>query len=234
VPKLRNPLTRVLFMEINVRYAAELRLQADLIPRVLEFFAGPLGIHSNETQVQLRSWYLFERLLGKLQINVGTMLEQILSALTDLLQIHVSSTSAMLESSDTDSESDSEHDVFFDSQLYLFQLVGLLIASMETSDLAIRQAVLVSLNANINQLVQNPSPDQPVVLSIHHTIMAIGNVAKGYDGASAVSVLPRQEIGHRLFAPSTDMILKALTRFEDSAPIRDAVNNLLITNLILL
>ena len=209
-----------------VRYSTELQLQPELIPVVLEFFVGPFGIHSSEAQVQLRAWYLFERLLVKMQNNITSMSEQILAAFTDLLQINVTSSSiSTFQTVDSDSETDSEHDVVFDNQLYLFQSAGLLIASMHTTDFKAGENVLQSLIKIINERLQLTHSDQAVVLKIHHTIMAIGDIAKGFDSANDGPTLSRQQIGNRLFTPASETILKALATFEESSHIRDAVRN---------
>ena len=207
-----------------VRYSTELQLQPDLIPAVLEFFIGPFGIHSSQTQVQLRAWYLFERLLVKMQKNITSMSEQILVAFTDLLQIKVTLASdSTFPTVESDSESDSEQDVIFDNQLYLFQSAGLLIASMHTTNFNPGESLLQSLITNINERLQLAQSDQAVILQIHHTIMAIGDVAKGFDGANDGPTLSHQQLGNRLFSPASETILKALERFEESSYIRDAV-----------
>jgi exportin-T len=213
-------------MEIMVRYSTELQLQPDLIPAVLEFFVGPLGIHSNEAQVRLRAWYLFERLLVKMQNNITSMSEQILAAFTDLLQINVTlSSTSTFQTADSDSESDSEQDIVFDNQLYLFQSAGLLIASMHTNDFKASEGLLQSLITIINERLQLTQSDQVAALKIHHAIMAIGDIAKGFDEANDGSMLSRQQIGNRLFTPASETILKALAKFEESSYIRDAVRN---------
>jgi exportin-T len=213
-------------MEIMVRYSTELQLQPDFVPTVLEFFVGSYGIHSSEAQVQLRAWYLFERLLAKMQNNLASMSEQILAAFTDLLQINITPASKLsFQTADSDSDTESEHDLVFDNQLYLFQSAGLLIAYMHTTNFKAGEALLQSLIENINGFLQLTSADQTLTLNIHHIIMAIGDIAKGFDGANDTSVLPRQQIGNRLFNPASEIILKALTKCEDSSFIRDAVSS---------
>jgi len=226
--KLRNPSLRVLFMDIIVRYSSQLQLRSDLISPVLEFFVGAMGIHSNEARVQLRSWYLFERYLVKVQSNIAPMSDQILVAFTDLLEIRViTASNPPIQAPDSDSDNESEHDVFFDSQLYLFQAAGLLIALMDATKLEVAEALLQSLIANINENTRLAGSDQALVVSIHHTIMAIGDIAKGYDGAGDGSAMSRQSIGNRLFAPASEVILEALANFEESSLIRDAVKTLI-------
>jgi exportin-T len=214
-------------MDIIVRYSSQLQLRSDLIPPVLEFFVGAMGIQSNEARVQLRSWYLFERYLVKVQSNIAPMSDQILVAFTDLLQIRLISSNPPIQAPDSDSDNESEHDVFFDSQLYLFQAAGLLIALMDATKLKVAEALLQSLIANINEKTRLATSDQTIVVNIHHTIMAIGDIAKGYDGADDGSTMSRQSVGNRLFAPASEVILEALANFEDSSLIRDAVKPLI-------
>jgi exportin-T len=222
-PKLTNSLTHLQFMEIAVRYSSELLLLSSLVPRVLEVFVGPLGIHSTEAPVQFRSWYLFERLLEKIQNHIVPMSDQVLASFTDLLQINVSLNSNFpFEAAGSDSENDSEQDVFFDNQLYLFQSAGLLIALTRSTNFKAGEVLLHSLIANINNRLEIVAHDQSLILNVHHTIMALGDIAKGFDNA-VESISPRQQDGNRLFLPTSEIILKALTRFEDSVAIRDAV-----------
>jgi hypothetical protein len=54
--------------------------------------------------------------------------------------------------------------------------------------------------------------------------MAIGDIAKGFDNANEVLPPTREQAINLLFIPATEIILKALTRFEDSNLIRDAVS----------
>jgi exportin-T len=208
-------------MEITVRYSTVLVVQPDLIPPVLEFFVGHSGIHSSEARVQLRAWYLFSRLIGKIQKHAAPMSEQIIGAFTDLLEIRVK---PALESGDTDSDTDSEQqDAFFDSQLYLFQSAGLLIASSRNNNLAVGQALLQSLTANIDECIQAATANQAVILNVHHSIMAIGDIAKGFEGASDITASTRQGAGTQLFTAPSETILKGLERLEESVSIRDAV-----------
>jgi hypothetical protein len=160
-----------------------------------------------------------------MQSHIVSISDQILAAFSDLLQVRVTATSlAANQSGDGDSDSDSElQDVFFDSQLYLFQSAGLLIASTQNSNFGVGQALLRSLSNNIEERIQAASIDQSGLLYVHHTIMAIGDIAKGFDNASETLIPTREQAVNLLFIPATETILKALTRFEDSNLIRDAV-----------
>jgi exportin-T len=204
-------------METIVRYSTELQLKMDFNPPVLEFFVGPYGIRSKEPTVQLRSWYLFERLLVKIHPYISSMVEQVLLSFMDLLVIHITPKNAMFQSQDSDSDNESEQDVVFDSQLYLYQSAGLLIACMSKLDVA--ETLLQSLISNIKSRFQIVNPDQLVIMNIHHTIMAIGDIAKGFDSASRNS---GEQLGTRIFGPAAETINEALERFEEYNIVRDA------------
>lgn len=223
-PKLGDPLSRILVMEIAVRYAVEMQSEPDtLIPTILQVFVGHLGIHARESQVQLRAWYLFERFLGKLDaVHLTPLSSQLLASFTDLLRIRVTIKSGG-GVVDSDSESESETDLVFDNQLYLFQVAGLLMA--RGANLQVGEALIQELcNGITERLAVIPSVvDQELLGYIHHSIMAIGDVAKGFEGGTPSQEGSVQQVGTQLFAPASEVILKALERFEDSSYVRDAV-----------
>src|SRR5271154_4267232 len=155
-------------MEIMVRYSPELQLQPELISLVLNFFVGKSGIRSLEPKVQLRAWYLFARLLVRVQKNIVPISDQILTTFTDLLEIRVPvAVETQLDAIESDSESESEHDVFFDNQLYLFQSAGLLIALTQTPNCKIGHTLLQSLQVTITDRLP-AELDQLSIQIVHH------------------------------------------------------------------
>jgi len=213
-----------------VRYSPELQLQPELISLVLNFFVGKSGIRSLEPKVQLRAWYLFARLLVRVQKNIVPISDQILTTFTDLLEIRVPvAVETQLDAIESDSESESEHDVFFDNQLYLFQSAGLLIALTQTPNCKIGHTLLQSLQVTITDRLP-AELDQLSIQIVHHCIMAIGDIAKGLDSAAEVSSNVRQEVGNRLLYPAAETILNSLKVLEDSSLIREAVRTLSLSS----
>jgi hypothetical protein len=147
------------------------------------------------------------------------MAEQVLGAFIDLLQIDVAESS--ISTADSDSESSSEQDVVFDNQLFLFQSAGLLIASLQSTNFKAADGLLQSLIGNIDARVQLQAQDPVTILTVHHNIMALGDIAKGFDNSVIQS---RRQFGHRLFLLASDSILRALVTFQDSSSVRDAVS----------
>jgi exportin-T len=206
-----------------VRYTVELHLQPELISSVLNFFVGASGIHCLEPRVQLRAWYLFARLLVRVQKNIVPISEQILTAFTDLLEIRVPvAIETKQDAIDSDSDNGTEHNLLFDNQLYLFQSAGLLIALSQSPNSEVGRALLRSLEVTMTDHLGARS-DLLSVQVVHHCIMAIGDIAKGIDSASDISSSACQQASTRLLRPATETILNALRVLEDSTLIREAV-----------
>ena len=73
----------------------------------------------------------------------------------------------------------------FDSQLYLFESAGILISltyknpgKSEALLLSVVEPLLDDLSRSL-QAIKGPQDAQPI-LKVHHIIMALGNVAKGF------------------------------------------------------
>jgi len=119
----------------------------------------------------LRAWYLFERFLGKLDaVHLTPLSSQLLASFTDLLPIRVTIKSGG-GVVDSDSESESETDLVFDNQLYLFQAAGLLMA--RGANLQVGEALIQELcNGITERLTVVPSAvDQELLGYIHHSMM---------------------------------------------------------------
>jgi exportin-T len=119
----------------------------------------------------------------------------------------------------------------FDAQLYLFETVGTLVSLFyKTPD---QRATLLS--SIVNPLLEDLSCDllaakeskEPIaILKVHHNIMALGNIAKGFpDYPSPVPegyILPPVDI----FTQIAQAVLVCLEALSIHRPIRDAVSRL--------
>jgi exportin-T len=211
-------------MDMIVRYSVEVQHQPNLIPPILEFFVSRYGIHSPEPNVQLRAWYLFGRLLSKFQKDISPISEQIMTTFTDLLVIQQpAELRTSIESVDSDSENESGRDIFFYNQLYLYQSAGLLTALAEHTNSEIFQALIEGLEGTINENMRSERLDQQGVHYVHHSIMALGDIAKGFDSVGEVSSEAHRQRGIELFYPVSETVLKATSTYQDFGQIRDAV-----------
>jgi exportin-T len=212
-------------MEICVRYYQFFEQNPQLIPKVLENFVTLT--HSSHVKVRSRSWYLFQRLVKHLRAQLGNVSYDIIQAVGDLLTIkaEVPDTSEDDMSSDED---DQSADALFNSQLYLFEAIGC-IASANTVSTENKQlyarTIMSPLFADMEQtLPRARSGDEQSILQIHHIIMALGTLARGYSDwvpTANNSTAPLAEVADE-FTKASEAILVALQSMNTSSSIRDA------------
>ncbi|ODQ51343.1 Xpo1-domain-containing protein [Saitoella complicata NRRL Y-17804] len=211
------------FMEIVVRYVSFFQLQSAFVPKVLEIFIGPKGLHNENVQVRTRAWYLFYRFVKSLKNNLGNIAEVALTAMGDLLVV-----TAELPSEDLEAENEMSADAAtsggsFESQLYLFESAGLLISDQSVpaeQQLAVARKLLAPLFADIQQRLAGSKTDQLNVLQVHHDIMAIGTFCKGFP--ETMKGEPATAEWATAFLEATEVILVALQTFNTVEIVRDA------------
>lgn len=120
----------------------------------------------------------------------------------------------------------------FDSQLYLFETAGTLVSIFYKTPerasallLSVVKPLLDQLSASL-QAVKGPE-DVLQILTVHHDIMALGNVAKGYPD------YPAQPIAESYIPPPLDVfsqvaqaILVSLEAMNVFRVVRDAVSDI--------
>ncbi|KAF2632563.1 Exportin-T [Macroventuria anomochaeta] len=220
-----HPAVQLQYMEICVRYYQFFEQNPQLIPKVLENFVTLT--HSNHVKVRSRSWYLFQRLVKHLRAQLGNVSYNIIQAVGDLLTIkaEVPDTSEDDMSSDED---DQSADALFNSQLYLFEAIGC-IASANTVSTENKQlyarTIMSPLFADMEQtLPQARNGDERSILQIHHIIMALGTLARGYSDwvpTANNSTAPLTEVADE-FTKASEAILVALQSLNTSGSIRHA------------
>lgn len=120
----------------------------------------------------------------------------------------------------------------FDAQLYLFETVGTLISlfykTPEQRETLLSSVVTPLLDELSRDLLSAKGSKEPVdILKVHHNIMALGNIAKGFpDYPSPVPegyLLPPVAI----FTQVAQAVLVCLESLNSYRAIRDAVRRLL-------
>jgi exportin-T len=215
-------------MEICVRYSSFFQHHTHLIPGVLENFLQL--VHHPIKKVKTRSWYLFQRLVKQLRQNVGNVAQTVVEALGDLLVIHAELPS---EGSDGDEMSSEDHDgladAIFNSQLYLFEAVGIICSTPTVSadkQVLYAQSVLNPIFLDMERnLEAAKSHDERAILQIHHDIMALGTLARGFSdwmpGTNTPATLPAPEVS-AAFNQVSEATLVALESLKSSFNIRTA------------
>ncbi|KAI9839121.1 MAG: pre-tRNA nuclear export protein [Sarea resinae] len=223
-----HPAIQLQYMEICVRYASFFENHSQLIPRVLENFVRL--VHHDHVKVKTRSWYLFHRLVRHLRAKLGNVSQTVIEAIGDLLLIKAELPQQGSDDDDMSSdENDQSADALFNSQLYLFEAIGC-IAS--TSSVPVEKQVLYAssvINPLItdiqNHLESSKNGDERAALQIHHDIMAIGNLAKGFSdwtpGGNSASAAPAPEVSEA-FGRADEAVLVALESLKTSLDVRTA------------
>ena len=115
----------------------------------------------------------------------------------------------------------------FDSQLYLFESVGILCslisktsAEQSTVLLSLVKPLMDDLSVSFQAFRTNGASDLVSIVKVHHIIMALGNIAKGfpdYPPQNGITLLME------VFVEMTQAILVCLEAMNVFKPIRDAV-----------
>ncbi|KAJ6164367.1 hypothetical protein N7470_003039 [Penicillium chermesinum] len=223
-----HPATQLQYMEICVRYTSFFFHHAHLIPGVLENFLQL--VHHPVRKVKTRSWYLFQRFVKQLRALIGNVAETVVKALGDLLVIQAEVPS---EGDDGDEMSSEDHegsaDAVFNSQLYLFEAVGIICSTHGVpvdKQVLYAQSVLNQIFADMERnLEAAKANDERALLQIHHDIMALGTLARGFSdwqpGTSDPSTLPSEEVS-AAFGQVAEATLVALESLNSSFNIRTA------------
>jgi exportin-T len=219
-----HPSIQFNYMEICVRYYQFFEQNPNLIPKLLQNFVRLT--HHTHVKIRSRSWYLFQRLVKHLRAQLGNVSYDIIQAIGDLLTIKAE----LPDDSGDDMSSDEEDksaDALFNSQLYLFEAVGCIASSatVSTDDKKLyAQTIMTPLFNDMEQtLPQASNGDERAILQIHHIIMAIGTLARGYSDwvPASNSQLPRSDVADE-FAKASEAILVALKSLNTSSMIRYA------------
>ncbi|CAO3687198.1 unnamed protein product [Rhizopus stolonifer] len=215
-----HPSASMQFFENIARYYQFFDHRPDQLPQALSAFVDHRGLHNPLKQIRTRCWYLFQRFVKSLKPRMGPYVEHVLSSIGDLLAIQAE---PVVETNTMDGMPIPAASTF-DSQLYLFETVGLLISLEGTEPMKQTEylkIVLVPLVEGIQNSLSQPSDDELFMLQLHHYIMAIGSVAKGYPSLNKPSEVT--EPWTVVFVQATEIILSALQAFNHILLIRDAV-----------
>jgi len=209
-----------------MRHATLFEVHTNYIPQALEGFNK--CIHDSHIRVKTRSWYLFHRFVKSLRQHMGEVAEAIMRAMGDLLVIRAELPKDKDDADEMSSESKQGENTTFESQLYLFEAVGCMcsVPSLPVEKQAILiKSVTTPLFSDIEQsLTAAESGDARATLQIHHDIMALGILGKGFSDWVAGSHLDKacaSEVASE-FGRVTEAILVALERLSRFSIVREA------------
>ncbi|OZJ01448.1 hypothetical protein BZG36_05624 [Bifiguratus adelaidae] len=178
-----HPSIPLQYFENVVRYYQFFEPKSEHTGQVLEAYVGQRGLHNPLKHVRMRSWYLFHRFVKSLKPKIGPYVEIVVSTINDLLVIQAELPPVLPDGASIDPAATA---TTFDSQIYLFVAVGMLISidtiapQMQAKYL---EAILNPLMSGIQEYMGKEmyQPEEPLFpIQLHHYISAIGSVAKGF------------------------------------------------------
>lgn len=224
-----HPAIQLQYMEICDRYSAFFVANPQFIPAALEKFVN--FIHHDHIKVKTRSWYLFLRFVRPLRQHLGKIAENIVQAVKDLLPIRAELPEENSDHDDMSSdESDQSASARFTSQLYLYEAVGCISSAyavpVENQVLYVR-CIITPLFSDLEaHLGQAKAGDERSILQVHHLIMALGTLARGFSDWTPANTAynsppPAQAVSEE-FTQTVEAILVALESLNSSFDIRTA------------
>ncbi|KAL7269928.1 pre-tRNA nuclear export protein [Rhizina undulata] len=222
-----HPAIKLRYMEIVVRYSGFFEVQTGLIPQALDSFVK--AVHDGHIRVRTRSWYQFQRFVKTLRGHIGDYIENVLEAISDLLVIKAELPSEADDAEDMSSDEAQREISTFESQLYLFEAVGCLASTNSVHRekqaffaRSVMNPIFVDLEKNMHAA---KSGDARSVLQIHHDIMALGTLAKGFSewapGTTSTGTPPSELVSEE-FKQAAEAILFSLESLSRFPALREA------------
>jgi exportin-T len=216
-------------MELCVRYCSFFEKNTQYINPVLQNFLQL--VHHPSAHVKTRSWYLFQRYIRHLRSQIGNVAESVVPGLNDLLVIKAE----LPEADEADEASSEGHgsiaETIFSGQLCLFEAVGCICCTSAVPidrQILYVESVMSPIYVDIEQhLRPAEGGDERAVLQIHHDLMALGTVARGFSdwtpyGAAGTAMSPPAPEVQGAFARVSEATLVALKSLRKSFKIRTA------------
>ncbi|KAI0223655.1 pre-tRNA nuclear export protein [Massospora cicadina] len=232
VLKCTHPSLAPAFFENAVRYYQFFELQPNLVPTVLACFLDKRGIYHDVPVVRYRIWYLFLRYVKLLKGLAGRYAEDIIPGLQPALVIRPELPKGFDPQVPLSHTEISTNAV--SGQLHLFEAVGALVASADAMPkerkVDIIQSVLAPLvaklqtgAAQVKHALPCATPADPLFLvELHHTVMAVGALAKGLPEPSRKDKVDTPYPWVALLKQSTEFILLLLEVTGQYPILRDA------------
>ncbi|KIK63100.1 hypothetical protein GYMLUDRAFT_72336 [Collybiopsis luxurians FD-317 M1] len=190
-----NQTVALQFFETVTRYCDFFKVRKECIVPTLEAMIDTRGIHHQNPTFRRRVFYLFHRFIKECRNDIPLeFVPNIAQSIRDLLPIEVQISDP--DDVETDILTDAVKSTTFDAQLYLFETLGILISLIFKSPPdqkalllsfvkplmnELSEALQASANLNLKELATGGGGmDVLPVVKLHHLIMALGNIAKGF------------------------------------------------------
>ncbi|RDB26055.1 Exportin-T [Hypsizygus marmoreus] len=173
------------FFETVVRYSDFFKIRKECIIPTLEAMVDARGLHNESPAFRLRLYYLFHRFIKESRNDIPTdICASIIQSIQDLLPIEVEIPE--MDETEEDPLTEAVKSSTFDSQLYLYETAGILCSLLfkmpeqQTSLLlSLVKPLMDDLSINLQASTKGTQDFIPIV-KVHHIIMALGNISKGF------------------------------------------------------
>lgn len=197
----------------------------EYVGKVLEDFVR--FIHSTHVKVRARSHHYFLRLTRDLKSHLGGIAERVIRAIDDLLVIRAEMPDEASADDLSSNEDSQSADALFSGQLQLFEAAGCIAAAPSVSpdvQAALAKSIIAPLSAGIAQDIDAARRgDERAVLQVHHLMMALGTLARGFsDWVPGNSRPPVDEAVSVEFTKASEALLTAISSAKSHMSIRSA------------
>lgn len=228
VSSFPHPAVQLQFFECLVRYSNFFAARSGCVLDALPAFLDWRGVHHEKLGVRKRVNYLLYRFVRDLRAVAAVPMdyvERLLQGLQDLLVVR-----AELPQVDADEDPLIKATApagYFDSQLYLFETSGILVSLLNNApndQVVLLKAISEPLSEQMRQAVQafqrNPT-DLTSVLQVHHLMLALSSLSKGFPDLSPTSTQPEpQWVG--VFKSITEQVLVSIGAMNSFSVVREA------------
>ncbi|KAJ1966482.1 pre-tRNA nuclear export protein [Dipsacomyces acuminosporus] len=207
-----HPAIAPTYFENFVRFNGYFDVRREAITPVLTSFLGNTGVRHPYKTVRPRIWYFLHRFIKALPSAALAMYaSDFIPAVADLLEIHADPSTISGPGPRTSGYG------LFDSQLYLFETCGMMLAPAALDDSArmpLLQRLFDPLFSGAQRLMNSKSAEQILddpqsLLQIHHYLTAIGSIVKGFPDVRVDSKSTSPSSPHQLSASTAQVFLKA-------------------------
>lgn len=198
---LSHPLIQLEFFELIMKHSSffnnnniqvENYNKQDILMKILNIFVSSFGLFSENEKVKYRSWYIFHRFIKstKPKIVDDYIIIELIKTISPLLVLNckiLQNKNTSLELLDLNSIEESGS---FENQLHLFESIGVLITLINepAERISILENVLQPIFTNLESSINNISNlNLDLLLSVHHNIISIGTIIKGFESNDSFS-----------------------------------------------
>ncbi|CAO1622643.1 unnamed protein product [Sympodiomycopsis kandeliae] len=239
VASFPHPAVQLQFFECLNRYAPFFLARPDNLPSALFAWLDSRGLYNGHTGVRHRIWYLFSRFIRETSpVIPADYTQRVIDGMRDVLVVQAELPAASNGDEDPLVKA-TEAAGPFDSQLYLFESSGLLLSNLRNESdrlVSLLNTVCDPLVNQLQQAVQSFNANQSnlrEVLQVHHLMLAMSNLAKGFPDVSAPSgsatnansgngAARPDDAWVQVFKSVTEQILIALGQLNQFAIVREA------------